>query len=599
VSIVAAPSAPSPSSRASPDLSNPWLRSYFINRLGALERQRASYVPAWRDLANHFAPRRGRFLQGAPEASRGERRDQKVIDNTPLIAARVMASGMMAGISSPARPWFRLRLPSERANEDPGARAWLDEVQRRMLRVFARSNLYNCLHTLYGELGVFGTGALWIDEDEEDVVRGYTLTVGEYWLSSSRRLAVDTLYRSMWWTVRQIVDTFGRECVSAGLQAAYDSGQLETEYEIIHAVEPNPNASAVAPRSAMGPASWTGHLASSLPWRSVWFERGATGGGQAGDNQLLRISGYQEFPCMAPRWEVVGTDSWGSGPGWTALGDAQQLQYQQLRKLEAIDRQVRPPMVAPPSLRNEPASLLPGRVTYVADPTGQGFRAAIDVRLDLSHLAADIAEVQGRVKEAFYANLFLMLAESDRREITAREVDERREEKMLMLGPVLERLHDELLDPLIGRVFRIMARNGLIPPPPRGLDVGSLQVEFISILAQAQKAVATAGIERLWQFGGMVGAIKPDALDRLDADGTMDAYADMLGTPAQVLVSREKAETARRARVTLQAGQAALSGLEQLARVDKTASEIDVGGGQNAVSAMLDPASPGTRPSQG
>ena len=58
------------------------------------------------------------------------------------------------------------------------------------------------------------------------------------------------------------------------------------------------------------------------------------------------------------------------------------------------------------------------------------------MRLDLGALAADIADVQGRIKEAFYANLFLMMAESDRREITAREIDEQREQKMLMLGPV-------------------------------------------------------------------------------------------------------------------------------------------------------------------
>ena len=573
-------SSPSSSSRSPSDLKDPWLRSYFTNRLAALDRERASYVPVWRDLAQHFAPRRGRFLQSATDASRGRRRDQRLIDNTPLIAARVMASGMMAGISSPARPWFRLRLASERANEDPGARAWLDEVQQRMLRVFAQSNLYNCLHTLYGELGVFGTAALWIDEDEEDVVRGYPLTVGEYWLASSARLAVDTLYRSMWWTVRQIVDTFGRDSVSAGLRAAYDSGQLDLEYEIVHAIEPNPNAAGPEVRGKTNP--WNGHLSAELPYRSVWFERSAQG-----ETLLLRVSGYTEFPCMAPRWDVVGTDTWGSGPGWVALGDSQQLQVQQRRKLEAIDKQVKPPMVGPPSLKNEPASLLPGGITYVADPNGQGFRPAIDVRLDLSHLARDIAEVQGRVKEAFYANLFLMLAESDRREITACEIDERREEKMLMLGPVLERLHDELLSPLVARVFNIMARNRQLPEPPNAMAIAGMQVEFISILAQAQKSVATAGIERMWQFGAQIGALKPEALDRLDADGTMDAYADMTGAPASVLVDRAKAEKVRQARAQAQARQMALAGAEQLAKVGKTASQIDLGGGQNAVAAML------------
>jgi hypothetical protein len=505
------------------DEHDPWLRTYFTNRLGALDRERLSYWTAWRDLAANFAPRRGRFLYRTNDQyMRGQRKDRRIIDNTPLLAARVMASGMMAGISSPARPWFRLRVASDTLNQDSNVRQWLDEVQKRVLHVFAKSNLYNCLHTLYGEFGTFGTAALWVDEDEEDVVRGYTLTVGEYWLASSRRLAIDTLYRSMWWSVRQIVDTFGRDAVSPGILANYDSGQLDLEYEIVHAIEPNPNASP----SVLGPSEgtdshWRGRVASRMTYRSVWFERG-----QQGERSLLRVSGYEEFPAMAPRWEVAGTDTYGWGPGWAALGDAQQLQIQQRRKLEAIDKQVKPPMVGPPSLRNEPATLLPGGITYVADPNGQSFRPAIDVRIDLSHLGEDIQETQGRIKQAFYADLFLMMAESDRREITAREIDERHEEKMLMLGPVLERLHDELLDPLVVRVFNIMVRRGHLNdlPMPHGLPLRHLQVEFISMLAQAQKAVATGAIERFWQFGGQIAALKPEALDRLDADGTMDAY---------------------------------------------------------------------------
>jgi hypothetical protein len=560
-----------------------WLRAYFTGRLAALDRDRSSYWATWRELAQHFAPRRGRFLASANDATRGRRKDDSIADNTPLLAARVMASGMMAGISSPARPWFRLRLVDERGNDAPGARAWLDEVQKRMLHVFAKSNLYNCLHTLYGELGVFGTAALWVDEDEEDVVRGYALTVGEYWLASSRRLAVDTLYRTLWWTVRQIVDTFGRDAVSPAIRASYDAGQLDLEYEIVHAVEPNPNAQPPDMRLPRGTAfAWNGTVAGRLPYRSVWFERG-----QQGERALLRVSGYSEFPCMAPRWDVVGSDTWGSGPGWTALGDAQQLQVQQRRKIEAIDKQVKPPMVGPPSLRNEPATLLPGGVTYVADPSGQSFRPAIDVRLDLSHLGEDIAETQARISRAFYADLFLMMAESDRREITAREIDERHEEKMLMLGPVLERLHDELLDPLVRRVFAIMNRNRLLPAPPPAVVAAGVQVEFISMLASAQKAAATGAIERFWQFGAQIGAVKPEALDRLDPDGTMDAYADMTGVPASVLVDRRRAEAVRQVRAKAQAQQAAMQQAMTVVQGAKTASEIDVGGGMNAVQAML------------
>jgi hypothetical protein len=327
---------------------------------------------------------------------------------------------------------------------------------------------------------------------------------------------------------------------------------------------------------------WNGRLTGQLPFRSVWFERG-----QQGDRSLLKVSGYEEFPAMAPRWDVVGTDTWGSGPGWVALGDAQQLQIQQRDKLQAIQKMHKPPMVGPPELRNEPASLLPGGITYTSDPTGKAFRSAIDVRIDISHLSADIRETQERVKDAFYANLFLMMAESDRREITAREIDERHEEKMLMLGPVLERLHDELLDPLVKRVFSIMARHNMIPPPPRGVRPQQLTIEFISMLAQAQKAVATGAIERFWQFGMQIAAAKPEAMDRLDPDGTMDAYADMTGVPAGITVELDKALKVRAARAKAQQQQAALANVQQLAATAKNASQIDVGGGANAVQLAL------------
>ena len=110
-----------------------------------------------------------------------------------------------------------------------------------------------------------------------------------------------------------------------------------------------------------------------------------------------------------------------------------------------------------------------------------------------------------------------------------------------MLGPVLERLHDELLDPLVRRVFSIMGRNRQLPPAPPAVTQSGVQVEFTSMLASAQKAAATGAIERFWQFGAQIGAVKPEALDRLDPDGTMDAYADMTGVPASILVDVAKA----------------------------------------------------------
>jgi hypothetical protein len=158
-----------------------------------------------------------------------------------------------------------------------------------------------------------------------------------------------------------------------------------------------------------------------------------------------------------------------------------------------------------------------------------------------------------------------------------------------MLGPVLERLHDELLDPLVRRVFSIMRRNGQFAdlPAPPALRDGQVQVEFISMLAQAQKAVATGAIERFWQFGGQISALKPEAADRLDPDGTMEAYADMTGLPSGVMVDRKQAMAIRQQRQQQQAKQAALQQGMALVKGAKEASQIDIGGGQNALSTIM------------
>lgn len=572
------------------DMKNPWMRTFFISRLASLERERSSYMATWRDLSAMFAPGRGRFLQGANNSARGRRKDQRIIDNTPVKAAGTMASGLHAGVSSPARPWLRFRAhvanANDKLNSEGQVKAWLDEIQRRVLYVFDKSNLYNALHTLYGELGTFGTGVLWVDEDEEDIVRAYPLTVGEYWLASSKRNAVDTVYRSMWWTVRQIVDEFGLDAVSPSIRTAYETGQLDLEYEIVHGVEPNPNAAPPGARLPKGSAfPWGGCLASRLPFRSVWFERSAQG-----VDGLLRVSGYEEFPCMAPRWDVVGTDTYGGSntPGWIALGDAQQLQLLQRRSMELIDKTSKPPMVAHPGMKNEPMSQLPGGVTFDPDTSGKGYRVAYEIKPEaMSFLEKKITETQERIRQAFFADLWLMMTNSDRREITAREIDERREEKMLILGPVLERLHDELLGPLVERVFNIMVRHGMIPPQPSAIRGAHLQVEFISMLALAQKALTTGPIERLWQFGAQIGSVKPEALDRLDADGTLDNYSDMIGAPASVLVDKDKADQIRQARAQQQAQANAAARIEQIAKGASIASQIDVGGGRNAVQALM------------
>lgn len=511
----------------------------FIQRLGRMRDDFSPFMTEFQEITDYVRPRRGRYL--VTDRNR-PRTHKNIINNTATIASRTLQSGMMGGVSSPARPWFRLATNDPDLNKSDAVKTYLATVAQRLLLVFAKSNLYNALHTIYGDLGDFGTGCLVIDQDYEDVARGTVFSPGEYYIGLSDRNVVNTIYRPCSFTVMQMIERWG-SAVSPSVMRQYDVGNYDQWIECLHVIEPNMQQV----KGVGGP--------NGMPFVGVYMETG-------GDNEmLLERKGYQEWPAPTPRWDVMSGDSYGNGPGLDAKGDAKALQDLEREKGKGIKKMITPPVQRPTSLGNEPVSHMPGGVTSVPETTraAGGIRSIYDIRAEgINAIAAEISNHERRINTAYYADLFLMLSQSDRREITAREVEERHEEKLLALGPVLERLHDELLNVAINRVYAIMARNsgpdengdwqGLLPEPPQELQGKEIRIEYISILAQAQKAVAIGGIERVAGFIGNLAAAKPEALDRLDVDKTIDEYADNVGVFPEMIVSVEATEKVRQQR---------------------------------------------------
>jgi len=553
------------------------LRRYLDRRMASLRNERLSWWNHWQELSDYIMPRRGRFLLSPNQANLGDPRNQKIIDSTGTLAARTLASGMMAGLTSPARPWFRLTLPPQGPQQGaqpglgdlPQVQDWLDDVATAMMQVFAKSNFYNALAVVYEELGVFGTAAMLILEYPDDVIRCHTLTAGEYFLANSERQAVNTLYREFTQTVGQVVAKFGLEACSATVRSLYQCGQVDKEVMVGHAIEPED--APVDPDQF-----WT-----LKPWRSVYWELGS------GYTHILDVRGFNEFPVCAPRWSLVGNDVYGRSPGMDALGDIRALQIEQKRKAQAIEKMVNPPMLADAALKNQPASLLPGGVTYLpGGGTGVGFRPVYEINPPLDGLVQDIQGVQDRISKAFYADLWLMISQLDDVR-TAAEIAARREEKLIMLGPVLERLHAELLNPAIRRVFAIMARDQMLPPLPPGVDWDRIKVDYVSPLAQAQKAAALGGIERLLGFVGQIAPLCPDAADNVDADAAVRDYAAMLGVSPRLLAPQQAVDQNRQAKARHAGIEQQITMAEQMAKIGERASNIHVDKGENAVEAAL------------
>ena len=522
-----------------------------------LESERSSFLSHWREISDFMLPRRSRFYTS--DVNKGDRRNQKIIDSTATLSLRTLRSGMTSGITSPARQWFRLTTNDSRLAEVKPVADWLYEVTKIMGNSFLRSNLYNALPVLYGDMGGFGTGCMLIEEDFEDVLRCYVFPVGSYMIANNHKLKVDVFFRDFRLTVRQLVQKFGQkdetgeinwDNFSTTVKNLYDRGSLETWIDVCHVIQPN---QAFNPRR---------HESKYKKYESLYYERGYQGAGTTGNymanekDKFLRQSGYDMFPVIAPRWEVSGEDVYGTDcPGMTALGDVKQLQTEQKRKAQAIEKMVNPPMTGPTSLKNARASILPGDITFTDEREGQkGFRPAHEVDPRIRELMEDIQDIRNNIRRAFFEDLFLMLAQSDRREITAREIDERHEEKMLALGPVLEQLNQDGLDPIINLAFAYHLRQGRLPEPPEELQGMELKIEYISTMAQAQKLVGIGGLERHAAFAGQLIQVSGDRAiaDKVDFDQMLDEHALSVGVPPTVTRSDEAVAEMRAARAKQQ-----------------------------------------------
>lgn len=503
---------------------------------GALKSERSSFDAHWKELSDFFVPRRSRFWAG--DRNRGDKRNQNIIDSTGRFAARTLASGLHAGLTSPARPWFKLTTPDPDLAEFKPVQEWLEIVTQRMQVIFSSSNLYNWLPVVYGDMGVFGTAAISVLEDTKDLFRATAYPIGSYAIGLDARGLATVFVREYELTVLQVVEQFGVKpgyrdidwsTISLPVRKAWDDGSYNMPVPLIWIVAPNPDADA----SLIG--------SRYLPWTSCHYETGAQTG------VFLRDSGFTSFPIMAPRWDITGEDSYGTDcPGMTALGDVKQLQIMHRRKGQAINKMVDPPLVGKPELRTQKTSLLAGDITYVAD-VEHGLRAIHEVTLNIDHLVRDIGETQYRIQRAFYEDLFLMLARQDDamgsvQPLTAREVDERHEEKLLALGPVLERTNDELLDPLVDRAYTLMDRAGLIPHPPPELDGVTLKVEYISIMAQAQKLVGVVGQDRFLSSVGSLVEVFPTVRHKIDEFRVVNDYGTMLGVDPRIIRSDDDAQ---------------------------------------------------------
>lgn len=559
-------------------------------QMASLKSMRQPYEQDVVQIASLAQPNRSRFVMALSGNNTAKAsRSNNLYDGHAIRSFRYLTNGMYSGLSSPNRPWFRFKLPDDDLTKFYPVARWLADAQDIVGRMLATSNFYGAAKIGYGEIGVFGTDAC-IMSEALDHETGLTypvchpLTFGEYWIGLNANLEPERLMRQTNMTARQMVQGFAvdrfnpREVdwgkLSQPVINAWDKGDYDNEFPVMQLIEPNDEFD---PRrmDRVG-----------MPWRSIKWEPGAKASGSGGNmssERLLEESGFNSQPFWAPRWEVTGSDVYGYGPGHDALGDMKVLQLQGKRKGEATDYAVKPPMKAPASVRIKWA---PGSVTHVAqvdqakvEPLWQVDYRAIEV------IGRDQQDMRAAIDEATYARLFMAISNlegsADR---TVAEIAAREEEKLTQLGPVIERVNNEKLAVALDRAFDIAARNNMLPPPPEELEGMPVEVDFISILAQAQRMIGMQQTDRAIAFIGGLNEVTQTqaASENLDVDALVRDYWDRSGAPPKGLRDPQDRDASRQQVAQQQAAERAAQmapAAKAAAEAGKAMAETPVGGG--------------------
>lgn len=511
-------------------------------RFESLKQERSSWEDLWRDIRDYCLPDLGCF--SGEDATQGSKRYRKILDAEAIGCADVLAAGLLGGVSSPSRPWLRLTTMDPDLDKNHVVKEWLNKVQDLLLLYFSKAECYNALHQSYLELPVFGTACTIVKPHPEQLISLQNLTIGEYWLAEDDYGKVDTMYRRLSLTAKQMVQQWGFEAVNNDVRQAFEKDPF-ARFNVIHAIEP---------RIERNPDKRDNK---NMPWQSVYFQEGV-------QDKVLSESGFRNFPALCPRWMTSGGSVYGRGPGAKALSAQKSLQRLHLRLAELVDYGTRPPILYPSTLKDQLSQFKPGGRVAVNPQEAPIIRSMWEVRTDPQAMLALIQSTRQDIQRIFFVNVFQMIAATaNQTDRTATEVQALEQEKVMMLGPVLERLHTELLDPLVTNAFGFMVEYNMLPEVPEELYGRELSIEYVSVLAEAQKNASANGIVRTAQQIGLLAQINPQAVDKLDVDATIDQLADMNGVPPSLIVTGQKVALIRQQRAEQQQAQMQAAQLQQ------------------------------------
>jgi len=490
----------------------------LIKRFDMMKSRRDNWDTHYQELADYMLPRKADIVK---KRSRGEKRMELIYDGTALQSIDLMAAFLHGMLTSGASPWFHLDIKDEAFNRDDDVREWLQDSSMRMMQAFQRSNFETEVHESYVDLVVFGTSCMFIEMDKGNL-RFSTRHISEYYVTEDQYGMVNTVFRMYKMTAAQAVERFGINTVGDFIKRTFEK-KPDEEVEILHAVMPRTDRDVTKPDNL------------NMPYMSVYACKQSA--------MIISEGGFEELPYVVPRFLKATGEVMGRSPAMTALPDVKMLNLMSKTIIQAAQKQIDPPLLVPDDGFLLPIRTQPGGLNFfragsrdTITPLNTGANIPIGLNMEEQRRAA--------IRQAFYVDQILTAGSP---QMTATEVVQRQEERMRVIGPVLGRLMNELLRPLIDRVFALMLRQGMLAEPPESLQGLDIDIEYVSPLARAQKSSSLNNTMRALEILLPLAQSLPVG-DHIDPDGLVKHVTDALGVPKTTLKSQREVNETREAR---------------------------------------------------
>ena len=443
---------------------------------------------------------------------RGERRRQRIYDSTAPWAAEMFAAGLHSYLTSPTERWFRLTPIDDAVSRlSRDARLWLEYVADTIYHYYSipEAGLKLALHEVYLSLGGYGSGPLYQFEGENGLLGFRAYQLGDCYFDENHMGVVDVIFRKLPMNTRQLIQEFPHMEYHKEVKAADDL----TSWEVVHAIFPRTDRKPDGLNISTNKKFASFHFSPSL-------------------DVILDEGGYDDFPVHCPRWTKLAGETMGRSPSMSVLPDIEMINQMSKELIYAAQLANMPPLVF-----DEDSMLL--SVKTVTPKTIMFKQAGSEMPQALMsgsqpQLTIEVMDQRREsIRQAFFVDFLLRPKKKERQ--TTLEIQDDRTEMLRQMGPMLGRVESELLDYLIRRSFRILARRNKFPEPPAELSGRPLKIVYSSPAAQAQYGTKAVAVSQFLQDLAQVAQFDPQAVQALDSDELISELARLRDVTRKIL----------------------------------------------------------------